>query len=593
MEDMPENMMNMPALEEGAHESPDSSLNMSRTNTREYGLMPDSPHDMPLLSPEDFAPEADLSGQTLIPPPNLEQLQNRPSFETLMSAADSDEHDLHEQPETHDEPDPRGDAPPYFEVVALDELNATTSRGSGDTTATIPEDPETPDTAQSQHSQQASSGSRRRSLFGFLHRNVASPPPVPPVPSNQNSTLHARTGSDISQASTSNDSHARGPSRSTHRPSHSNGSVFSLGSSHFRAISRQRSNAALDARRLNSASVISLESISAPLTHTLVRTEFMYPKSGPTPEQLKLISSRESFARFGVPYGPDSIAFHASQSRVDLAPPPEFEEVAGSSSGLSPSSLGSGGEQEDSHADAAQSSDNTADNGEASGTSISGVVRRPSLRISVATEASDDSRAEDSNNHSISQAAHESNAASSASTRRAAEQVPLPPSPTRSLAEASVNLSRAPSTVRPSQASASTPTAMTMSAPHPPPGLTPRPSTASFTSAQPPPPSAFKDPTAGASVTRSESRASSYLSFATAEESIRSSSPSPSPHPQLEIPDSASISGVSTAESPATTAPPTPRMTNTRHILDEPSETTTATPTTPTIPRSPSTISVH
>lgn len=40
---------------------------------------------------------------------------------------------------------------------------------------------------------------------------------------------------------------------------------------------------------------------------------------------MKLISSRESFARFGKPYGADAIAYAASTSRHDLEPPPDFE----------------------------------------------------------------------------------------------------------------------------------------------------------------------------------------------------------------------------------------------------------------------------
>jgi hypothetical protein len=57
-----------------------------------------------------------------------------------------------------------------------------------------------------------------------------------------------------------------------------------------------------------------------------VRTDFVYPRSGPTPEQLKLISSIESVSKFGVPYGPDAVAY-ASASLVNLhGPPPEFEE---------------------------------------------------------------------------------------------------------------------------------------------------------------------------------------------------------------------------------------------------------------------------
>ncbi|KAJ2930648.1 hypothetical protein H1R20_g6448, partial [Candolleomyces eurysporus] len=81
--------------------------------------------------------------------------------------------------------------------------------------------------------------------------------------------------------------------------------------------------------RLNSPSLISLNSISAPLTHTLTRTEIAYPKSGPTAEQIKIIASRESIARFGVPYGPDAVAF-ASTSLLDVSqPPPDFDSVIG------------------------------------------------------------------------------------------------------------------------------------------------------------------------------------------------------------------------------------------------------------------------
>jgi hypothetical protein len=101
-----------------------------------------------------------------------------------------------------------------------------------------------------------------------------------------------------------------------------------LGISHFRPISRQWSNNTLNSNRsnrMNSPSQISLHSISSPLTHTLVRTEFTYPKAGPTPEQFRLISSRDSLAKFAVPYGPDAIAYAASTSRQELQPPPDFD----------------------------------------------------------------------------------------------------------------------------------------------------------------------------------------------------------------------------------------------------------------------------
>ena len=107
-------------------------------------------------------------------------------------------------------------------------------------------------------------------------------------------------------------------------PSHS-GSVQSVTSSAFgRVVSRTQSRSVTNvAAGLTSPSAIS---ISAPLTHTAVRTDFVYPRSGPTPEQLKLISSVESVSKFGVPYGPDAVAF-ASASLVNLhGSPPKFEE---------------------------------------------------------------------------------------------------------------------------------------------------------------------------------------------------------------------------------------------------------------------------
>lgn len=66
-----------------------------------------------------------------------------------------------------------------------------------------------------------------------------------------------------------------------------------------------------------------------------MRTEIRYPPGGPTPEQIKLISSREGLEKFGVPYGKDAIE-HAEASRLDLPlePPPRVfeDDEAGSTS---------------------------------------------------------------------------------------------------------------------------------------------------------------------------------------------------------------------------------------------------------------------
>jgi hypothetical protein len=118
-----------------------------------------------------------------------------------------------------------------------------------------------------------------------------------------------------------------------------------LASSSSRAhlLSHQRSNSSFSnassmlhltptASRLSSrhidrsmnASQISLASISAPLQHTLTKTEFGYPKSGPTQEQMKFLGSRESLALFGVPFGSAAVAY----SRVE--PPPFIPTTSGS-----------------------------------------------------------------------------------------------------------------------------------------------------------------------------------------------------------------------------------------------------------------------
>lgn len=140
-------------------------------------------------------------------------------------------------------------------------------------------------------------------------------------PNSATTPSHSREPSAQSGMSgvASADSHTS-PRRShadrTHRNnSSSTGSVFTLFS---RTLSRNH-----DDGPLTSPSAISLNSISPPLTYTATRTEFTYPRTGPTSDQVKFLSSKDTFGRFGVPYGPDAIAFAASSSRVDL--PPDFD----------------------------------------------------------------------------------------------------------------------------------------------------------------------------------------------------------------------------------------------------------------------------
>ena len=224
-------------------------------------------------------------------------------------------------------PDPRGEAPPYFEVVGiLGDVGATSGDLSRvDTADTLPIAPDTLPASDA-----TSPPVRRRSMFRGLidaaSRALSSPHPTSPSsplsrPSRDMAVSPSPRPSNLSSLQSRTRSPLTGHGAT---PSHS-GSVQSVTSSAFgRVVSRTQSRSVTNvAAGLTSPSAIS---ISAPLTHTAVRTDFVYPRSGPTPEQLKLISSVESVSKFGVPYGPDAVAF-ASASLVNLhGPPPEFEE---------------------------------------------------------------------------------------------------------------------------------------------------------------------------------------------------------------------------------------------------------------------------
>jgi len=224
-------------------------------------------------------------------------------------------------------PDPRGEAPPYFEVVGG--LGATPGDLSRvDTADTLPIAPDTL-SVNSDASPPARRRSMLRGLIDAASRALSSPHPTsPPLPLSRPS--RDMTVSPLPRPS--NLSNRQGGVRSPlsgHRATPSNSeSVQSVTSSAFgRVLSRSHSRSVTNvAPGLTSPSAITIGSISAPLTHTAIRTDFVYPRSGPTPEQLKLISSVESVSKFGVPYGPDAVAF-ASASLVNLhGPPPEFEE---------------------------------------------------------------------------------------------------------------------------------------------------------------------------------------------------------------------------------------------------------------------------
>lgn len=245
----------------------------------------------------------------------------RPSVDTIGGGSDESSTSLLR----NQQPDPRGEAPPYTEISLNDEPQQTPQRristirrilggsGSNSNSPTNTREPTLPATAPAQTTAPG-------------HRPSVSISSTLPAASDSGHTRGASSGTTASALS-------RIGSRPTHRPSHSGGSSFFQRSLHHLrpASPPPRASTSSDNRLLQaSPSLISLNSISAPLSHTLTRTEIQFPAGGPTPEQMKLLSSRESLGRFGVPYGEEAVKF--SRSRVDVAglpPPPEFESVIG------------------------------------------------------------------------------------------------------------------------------------------------------------------------------------------------------------------------------------------------------------------------
>ncbi|KAH9854609.1 hypothetical protein C2E23DRAFT_858315 [Lenzites betulinus] len=508
LEDMPIPItVTMPMVDENIADTPDGSFDATRPSS-EYVAMPESPTDEPLLQHGEHESEQHLTA-------THDDSATRRSFDSAISSDNSHVNYT-------------DDAPPYEAIPLNSSADSPTSslpsnpaHAAGASGGQAPQ-PQT-------HGEGVGAGStRRRSVFMSIFNPRNSRMAPPPVPSNAGSpeprpSGHTREGSGpsiVSLAPSERDPRPR--SRVRHRPSHSgSGSMFSL-------LSRTRSNGNLAADRLTSPSMISLNSISSPLSHTLVRTEFAYPKTGPTPEQLKFISSRDNVARFGVPYGSDAIAF-ASTSRVNLEPPPGFEEVA-TTSGTSP------------------------------------------LAAEERDESPDLTMSEESNDVEATAAGNGTHVASSESSSQAQAQNTEVPTST------SNSIEGLPPTSDPLEAQFSVPSASlpsittSPSEPSHPAPLSPPPS-ASTTSPAPsnPPPSAFKGGfNTGSLPTRAASRASSYMTFETADESMNASEPPTPGASRYDLADDAYESAVETPVDGS--VPVTPRL-ESRH-LHEPTDTT-------------------
>jgi hypothetical protein len=541
MEDMPPTTTNviMPAVMEG----PDaSSVDLSEPQL--YVPMPDSPHDMPLLATDESSTTShpdnhvDNSRSNLIP-----THRSRPSTSTLAS---SEEGLTLEEDVVTSHIDLRGDAPPYFEVVPLENLSSL------DTPALSPATPDSPSPAQpgpentdtnapptSSSSIRQQGSSRLSGLFNIFHggRTASTASSRLATTSGAPGSRHRRDDSDASADTTFTHQtpNQRAASRATmHRPSFSgSGSMFSI-----MTCSRSR---LVEHQPLTSPSTLSVNSISAPLSHTLVRTEFTYPKTGPTPEQVKLISSREAFQRFGVPYGQEALAFAASSSRVELPniPPPDFEEVAWN--GLP------GPESRRDHPETVQEEDVQESNGDVGHGAVG----------PISSDASQAPQVEAGSSNANPEKAVET------TTSSLAVNGPIAPPGL----EASVG-----TTTGPSQSMTST-----LVVPIEP---VPTSSSTSLHTNIPP---------------RSESRASSALSFATAEESIHTT-PSPSPYTsvssRLTIPkvtvsasvDAENDGNTGAATTPSTSTPTTPRTLHGSLHDREDTDTTLMNFSTPMMP---------
>ena len=535
----------MPPVDEHGGDTPDGSLDLTRPSTV-YSPVPHTANDVPLLHGSDLDSRQHLSA-------DHPGMATRASFDSAISSADgSSQHYL-------------DDAPAYETVILNDEPTAMAPSYPPAALATP--------AAQERTSTEQSGSTRRRSVFASIFNPrhsrgpsataTSSPPPLPPAasPEPRSSSGHTREGSGPSIMSVPAPDQRR--SRMIrHQPSHSgSNSMFSL-------LSRTRSNGNINGTEgLTSPSLISLHSISAPLTHTLVKTELTYPKGGPTPEQLRLIASRENIVRFGMPYGPDAIAYAASSSRIDLEPPPGFEEVAGPSgagaSGSSPSPSPS--PERDSPSSDASPGDGEEDgspSAAAASPSHDTVPEEPAAESHVLTDVEE----------------VESPTTTSVAPDAAVASEPAPPPPSHPIESAPVSdsgstpASPPPAVSSPASPAESSTAAVSRSSPPP---VQPSSATASNSLLSRPaapqttsnaPPSAFKaayatTPTGGSFPARATSRASSYMSYATAEESLHTPSGYDSQFDLSGREDDA-------YESAVETAPATPRIAP-RHTHEE------------------------
>ncbi|CAE6478449.1 unnamed protein product [Rhizoctonia solani] len=228
--------------------------------------------------------------------------------------------------DTEPEPEPAPAAalhppeiPSYTEAMSTSHVNLPTETehtAQPSTSTATDDDPAVPADAD------ATVRPKRKSVFRHLGRFHINKPVSTPTTESVEMTAPR----------TSTSTHRPSGSVSTHRPS------TSL-STHQHKPSPSLSSLSLYLTRSQSPTMSRTSlNISAPIHTTLVRTELNYPRAGPTPEQIRFLSSRESLGRFGMPYGDQAIAAAKSreylppvyQPRVDPSPSGSGAEASGS-----------------------------------------------------------------------------------------------------------------------------------------------------------------------------------------------------------------------------------------------------------------------
>lgn len=252
----------MPALDEdveGGH-----SRNPSRTSL--YGHLPDSPQNQSLMQGDESlatndASPVDASTQHLLPP----LAAVRGSFETIAGSEESVSSLLGAV--QHAGADPRGEAPAYFEAVDLNDTIGPSRRRVG-LAPTVGSRPST-DTQPDPEARASRRMSGFRGLLNTFTPNSAARAPPPPAPQDAPAAPGHTRGPSGASLQSSSDPHGRDRAASRASFQSGSGSMMAV----FRTISRQKSHTTMNSGQFQSPSMISLNSISAPLSHTLTRTE--------------------------------------------------------------------------------------------------------------------------------------------------------------------------------------------------------------------------------------------------------------------------------------------------------------------------------